>query len=314
MQRHEQSFYTFVHKVHSKGEGLFESLMRWIELFLTLMRDGVGDRISLEFLLPHTGPEREDIIREVDAVALYHYKLKVAYEAKLRKRFGRTQGMNDADAEDEATAQLVNGVVRDLSFGDVVEGDADDLAAQEDADEDDDSSDEYESGSGTSSDDSEDEDSDDDDDDASEGSSGGSETERDGTPHPDRARNSSQRLPPAPPPPAHSRSHTIAHPPSRRRHPSPSPSPSQAVRRSADAECPAPVPGRERARTVSLSSHSPVPASSRFKDLPPHPGAKDLPLPPPLPSQEPRSTRQLEKSADRGDSPRAAAGQTLTST
>ena len=68
IQRHEQSFYSFVHKVHSKGEGLFTGLMRWIELFLTLMRDGAGDRISLEFLLPHTGPEREDIIREVDAV------------------------------------------------------------------------------------------------------------------------------------------------------------------------------------------------------------------------------------------------------
>ncbi|KAJ4478105.1 hypothetical protein J3R30DRAFT_2860798 [Lentinula aciculospora] len=49
IQRHEQSFYSFVHKVHSKGEGLFDSLMRWIELFLTFMREGLGQPISLEF-------------------------------------------------------------------------------------------------------------------------------------------------------------------------------------------------------------------------------------------------------------------------
>ncbi|CDO75602.1 hypothetical protein BN946_scf184858.g42 [Trametes cinnabarina] len=82
IQRHEQAFYSFVHKVHSKGEGLFTNLMRWIELFLTLMRDGLGEPISLEFLLPHTGADRENVLREVDAVALYHYKLKVASHAR----------------------------------------------------------------------------------------------------------------------------------------------------------------------------------------------------------------------------------------
>lgn len=163
IQRHEQAFYHFVHKVHSKGEGLFSSLMQWIELFLTLMREGLGDPISLEFLLPHKGPERDAIMQEIDSVARYHYKLKLAYEAKVRRRFGRTQGKGDADAEDEEAAQLVNSVVEDLSFGDLVKGDADDLAAEQtdsdetdssseedsdsDSDDSDDSSDEYETGS-----------------------------------------------------------------------------------------------------------------------------------------------------------------------
>lgn len=159
IQRHEQDFYSFVHKVHSKGEGLFDSLMRWIELFLTLVREGLGDPISLEFLLPHTGQQRKDILQEVDAVALYHYKLKVIYEDKLRRRFGKTQG-TDADAQDEATQALVNGVVGEISFGELVQGDADDIAAEEtddesgdesssefetDTDEDDDEDDEEES-------------------------------------------------------------------------------------------------------------------------------------------------------------------------
>ena len=175
IQRHEQAFYSFVHKVHSKGEGLFTDLMRWIERFITLMRDGLGERISLEFILPHTGSEREAIMSEVDAVALYHYKLKVAYEDRVRKRFGRTQGMNDADAEDEVAAELVNGVVKDLSFGELVQGDADDLAAEE-TDSEDESSDEDDwSSDEDDSDESESESSD-------ESEDGG--TEREGTPHP----------------------------------------------------------------------------------------------------------------------------------
>ncbi|KAJ7904538.1 hypothetical protein B0H14DRAFT_2663361 [Mycena olivaceomarginata] len=134
IERHEQAFYNFVHKVHSKGEGLFDSLMRWIELFLTVVREGLGQPISLEFLLPHTGQERQDIFAEVDKVALYHYKLKVIYEDKLRRRFGRVQAnalQNAADAEDEATKALVDGVAEEINFGELIQGDAVDLAAEE---------------------------------------------------------------------------------------------------------------------------------------------------------------------------------------
>ncbi|KAJ7908340.1 hypothetical protein B0H13DRAFT_2233333 [Mycena leptocephala] len=134
IERHEQSFYNFVHKVHSKGEGLFDSLMRWIELFLTVVREGLGGPISLDFLLPHTGQERQDILAEVDKVALYHYKLKVLYEDKLRRRFGKVQAnsmQNDADAEDEATKALVDGVAEEINFGELIQGDAVDLAAEE---------------------------------------------------------------------------------------------------------------------------------------------------------------------------------------
>ncbi|KAJ3857420.1 hypothetical protein EV368DRAFT_30340 [Lentinula lateritia] len=144
IQRHEQSFYSFVHKVHSKGEGLFDSLMRWIELFLTFMREGLGQPISLEFLLPHMGLERTEILAEVDKVALYHYKIKLLYENKVRRRFGRTQAQGDADAEDQVTKALVDGVVGEISFGDLVQGAADDMAA-EDAEEDSEDDDEDES-------------------------------------------------------------------------------------------------------------------------------------------------------------------------
>ena len=146
VQRHEQSFYNFVHKVHTKGAGLFDSLLRWIELFISFVREGLGDPLSLEFLLPHTGPERADIMKEVDAVALYHYRLKVAHESKVRKRFNHGEGgsangtSTTADEDDEATQALIDEVVRDFSFGDLVNGDVEDLVEDESGSEEDDSS------------------------------------------------------------------------------------------------------------------------------------------------------------------------------
>ena len=159
-------FYSFVYKVHSRGGSLFDDLMKWIELFLTVVRDGIGDQTSIEFLLPHTGQDREAIMKETDDVALYHYKLKLAHEDKVRRRFGRTQKQSTADAEDEAAAALVQGVVNDISFGDLIDGDAEDLAAEvstSDGSSDYSSSDEYDS----------DEEFDGSDDDPEEGSEGG---------------------------------------------------------------------------------------------------------------------------------------------
>jgi len=170
VQRHEQSFYHFVHKVHSKGENLFDGLMHWVELFLTVVREGLSSLISLEYLLPHTGKERDEIMAEVDGVALHHYKLKVAFETKIRRRFRRMQAMgSDADAEDEATQALVNGIVGEIDFGELVHGGAGDLAAEEADDESDLDDDEDDEGESTTT---EGSDSDDDDSDEEESSSG----------------------------------------------------------------------------------------------------------------------------------------------
>ncbi|KAH9965746.1 hypothetical protein BC827DRAFT_1126019 [Russula dissimulans] len=146
IQRHEQSFYFFVHKVYSKGEGLFTGLMRWTELFLDVVREGLGEPISLEFLLPHTSNDRREIMEEIDKVAMYHYKLKVAHESKLRRRFGRAGGAA-TNGDDEATREFVNGVVRDVSFGDLMRADMLDAAAEdsEDSEESYESSSEFES-------------------------------------------------------------------------------------------------------------------------------------------------------------------------
>jgi hypothetical protein len=118
-----------VHKVHSKGEGLFSGLMRWIELFLDIVREGLGEPISLEFILPHTGDERRDLMKEIDEVALHHYKQKIAYESKLRRRFGRAGA--DIGGDDENSREIVGGLVRDVSLGDFMSGGMLDVAAEE---------------------------------------------------------------------------------------------------------------------------------------------------------------------------------------
>ncbi|KAF9221988.1 hypothetical protein BS17DRAFT_736513 [Gyrodon lividus] len=167
VSRHEQPFYSFVHKVHSKGSGLFDNLMQWIERFLTIVREGIGasvtdaedgegKKITLETLLPAGGEERAKVMEEVDKVMQWHYLNKIAHEEKVRRRFLRAQGGQgavgmDADAEDEVTQALVHGVVGEINFGELVRGDADELAAEEtdeeeDGDEDEDSS-EYETDS-----------------------------------------------------------------------------------------------------------------------------------------------------------------------
>ncbi|KAI0938121.1 hypothetical protein AcW1_004798 [Taiwanofungus camphoratus] len=283
IQRHEQSFYNFVHKVHSKGEDLFSNLMHWVELFLTLMRDGLGENISLEFLLPHTGQERADIVKEVDAIALYHYKLKVAYEDKVRRRFGRTQGLNDADAENEIAAEVVNGVVRDLSFGELIQGDADDIAAQE-TDSDWDSSDDEDDGSESGS-------SEDDSDGSDESDSNESQqTERETLPQ--------RQITPV------TRSHTIGylpHPP--RSHQDPK---SIHHRQSLDPYLDRPPLPLRPSRSLTLShpnspsrSSRPPPLPSRDKDLPPPPPLKSK-----LPLLGPPRPRSLSVDMKRNDLPK----------
>ncbi|KAK8865647.1 hypothetical protein IAR55_000792 [Kwoniella newhampshirensis] len=137
VQRHEQSFYSFVHNVHSKGQGLFENLMGWIELFLTYARSGLPQPLDLEFILPSGEEARREVMREVDEVANYHYKLKVAHEEKIRRRFrsaaGPGGGIGEGSTEEAA---LLESVMQTLSIGETTMGDAGELADEESEDDD----------------------------------------------------------------------------------------------------------------------------------------------------------------------------------
>lgn len=155
--RHEQAFYTFVHNVHSKGAGLFDGLMRWVERFLTIARDGVGAdtpvekaayRISLETLLPAGDEERAAILEEVDKVARYHYALKVVHEERVRRQFWRSEAGGEKDSgedADVATAKqaeaFAHSVAREIGIGEFTGGSENEFSAGTDGDDDDDDED-----------------------------------------------------------------------------------------------------------------------------------------------------------------------------
>lgn len=137
--RHEDRFYNFVHQVHSKGEGLFDNLMKWIELFINFVRDGLPTPISLEFLLPHGGKQRRDLMREVDLIIDYHRKIKAAHHDKVKRRMiaGESTG-SDADAA------FMTSVMENFQVGSIL-GDVNEVEEEESEEEDDESDDEYES-------------------------------------------------------------------------------------------------------------------------------------------------------------------------
>ncbi|WWD18170.1 hypothetical protein CI109_102619 [Kwoniella shandongensis] len=134
VQRHEQSFYSFVHNVHSKGQGLFDNLMGWIELFLNYARTGLPQPLDLEIILPSGEEARREVMSEVDAIANYHYKLKVAHEEKIRRRFRSAAAGPPGAPGSEATndeAALLESVMQTLSIGETAMGEAGEIADEE---------------------------------------------------------------------------------------------------------------------------------------------------------------------------------------
>jgi hypothetical protein len=270
--RHEQAFYSFVHKVHANGKGLFESLMRWIEIFLTVVREGLGSPVSLEWLLPHGGQERINMMNEIDEVARYHYKLKIAHEEKVRRRFTLAQGHDDADAEDEATQALVHSVVGEINFGELVQSDALDLAAEETDDESDESSSEYETDSSGSYEDADSE-----------------ESEEEG-PTPTRSRVQTAR--PSP--------HTS--PPQRPLTPPPIQQPPPSARQRSIS--------LRSTKSTNFSHHSNRKDIPPVPPLPSSLHRADKPLPPPPPALTARSAENLQHAPDHP--PRRSKGSTNT--
>ncbi|GAA5821178.1 hypothetical protein JCM11491_003106, partial [Sporobolomyces phaffii] len=130
--RHEARFYHFVHQVHSKGEGLFDNLMAWIELFINFVRDGLPSPVSLDFLLPVGGQERADVLAEVDAIVEYHRRLKLAHHERMAKRLA-TGKESDRDVD----AAFVSSVMGNLDIGTVMD-DVNDVEAEDESSDDDD--------------------------------------------------------------------------------------------------------------------------------------------------------------------------------
>ncbi|SJX61278.1 uncharacterized protein SRS1_10273 [Sporisorium reilianum f. sp. reilianum] len=168
VERHEGRFYNFVHQVHSKGSGLFDGLMHWIELFINFVRgndrsaeavsqqaardseqpvgklDGIGE-VDLEICLPAGGEERKKALDEIDSLVLYAYRLKFLRELKLRRKLadrevagvaGKLMGADKKRRADGLTEEddsaFVGAMVENLGVGDIFTGEVADAEAEED--------------------------------------------------------------------------------------------------------------------------------------------------------------------------------------
>lgn len=122
-------------------------MIKWIELFLTFVREGLHPPISLEFILPHSGTSRTEILNEIDKVAVWHYKQKIAHEEKIQRRFGKESGGIGLDVDDQMANELLSGAAESWEFDEVVQEEVGEIQGEDEDEESEEGSSE-ESGSG----------------------------------------------------------------------------------------------------------------------------------------------------------------------
>lgn len=134
--RHEHNFYKFVHEVHLHDNGLFGSLMAWIENILDFLRKGPRSGLKLDMNALFQGAvdtkqiDKEETIREIDSLVKWQEDRKKWHHDKTRQKMAA-----------EGTGEMTGSATfRTSDFG-LDEDDLDDLAiTNEESDEDDENS------------------------------------------------------------------------------------------------------------------------------------------------------------------------------
>ncbi|KAK7205015.1 hypothetical protein BZA70DRAFT_267560 [Myxozyma melibiosi] len=167
-ERHQESFYRFVHEVHVNDNGLFTKLMLWIEEILQFLREGPDSTIDMNELFihstsipsvvdPDTGEtivvDREKLLAEIDAMIDWNLKRKLWREKRVRDRLRQGKGVradvnddsDDEEAQDEAEWRAtLPSILRSEDFGlrgdDLAQFEVDqsNISSEEDEDEDED--------------------------------------------------------------------------------------------------------------------------------------------------------------------------------
>ncbi|KUL88356.1 hypothetical protein ZTR_05002 [Talaromyces verruculosus] len=134
--RHEHNFYKFVHEVHLHDNGLFGSLMAWIENILDFLRKGPRSGFKLDMNALFQGAvdtkqiDKDECIREIDSLVKWQEDRKKWHHDKTRQKMA-AEGTGEVPA---------SATFRTSDFG-LDEDDLDDLAiTNEESDEDDENS------------------------------------------------------------------------------------------------------------------------------------------------------------------------------
>ncbi|PKI82726.1 hypothetical protein MVES1_004005 [Malassezia vespertilionis] len=143
VRRHERLFYNFVYQVQSKGSDLFDSLARWIELFVNYVRDpaqsseatseGLGT-VDLASCLPD-GAQQAKVLNEVDEIIKHTYQRKLKRELKMQRRLSKAEISGAAEAyaarrEKADEDAFVQAMSDEFGFG-AMFGQVADVAAEE---------------------------------------------------------------------------------------------------------------------------------------------------------------------------------------
>lgn len=107
--RHEDSFYKFVHEVHIHDDGLFESLMGWLEGILAFLRMGPkGGALDMNMLLSQAvakgDVDLEKAKEEINALIKWQARRRKWHEDKTRQKMasaGNDQGRQKAVPENQ---------------------------------------------------------------------------------------------------------------------------------------------------------------------------------------------------------------------
>ncbi|KAI5291646.1 hypothetical protein KEM54_002393 [Ascosphaera aggregata] len=100
--RHQDDFYKFVHEVHLHDNGLFDSLMGWIEDILSFLRHGPksGSTLDINGLFTKACQngdiDREKCVEEIDSLIQWHEARKRWHHDKTRQKMATETEPNSA--------------------------------------------------------------------------------------------------------------------------------------------------------------------------------------------------------------------------
>ncbi|KAK9366414.1 hypothetical protein V1509DRAFT_629816 [Lipomyces kononenkoae] len=117
-ERHQESFYRFVHEVHIHDDGLFTKLMLWIEDILRFLRDGPKSTVDMNELfsmatmtevIPLEADEkvtvdRDLLMKEIDSMIEWNRQRKAWREQRVRDKL--REGQRRANGEDVDDEQI----------------------------------------------------------------------------------------------------------------------------------------------------------------------------------------------------------------
>ncbi|KAK9241101.1 hypothetical protein V1525DRAFT_393703 [Lipomyces kononenkoae] len=117
-ERHQESFYRFVHDVHIHDNGLFTKLMLWIEDILRFLRDGPKSTIDMNELFnmatttdvislqtdEKVTVDRDQLMKEIDSMIEWNRQRKAWREKKTRDKL--REGQRRANGENVDDEQI----------------------------------------------------------------------------------------------------------------------------------------------------------------------------------------------------------------